>query len=64
MSATWPRSPPHAYPGERLIVCRNPLLADERARKREVLLQATERDLGTILATTGRTKRRMCHSTW
>ena len=46
-------------PGERLVVCRNPWLTDERARKREALLQATERDLGTILAATGRTKRRL-----
>lgn len=30
------------YPGERLIVCRNPLVAAERTRKREDLLQATE----------------------
>src|SRR5256714_12316483 len=30
------------YPGERLIVCRNPLLAAERVRKREALLVATE----------------------
>jgi transposase len=30
------------YPGERLVLCRNPLLAEERARKREELLQATE----------------------
>jgi len=30
------------FPGERLIVCRNPLLADKRARKREELLKATE----------------------
>lgn len=36
------------YPGERLIVCRNPALAEERARKREDLLQATERDLAKI----------------
>ena len=36
------------YPGERLIVCRNPLLAAERARKREDLLAATERDLARI----------------
>jgi len=36
------------YPGERLIVCRNPLLADERRRKREDLLAATERDLARI----------------
>src|SRR6266536_386420 len=33
------------YPGERLIACRNPLLAAERARKREDLLSAT----GTLL---------------
>jgi hypothetical protein len=36
------------YPGERLIVCRNPILAAERRRKREALLLATERDLGRI----------------
>lgn len=36
------------YPGERLIVCRNPLLATERRRKREALLAATERDLSRI----------------
>jgi hypothetical protein len=30
------------YPGERLVVCKNPLLAEERARKREDLLKATE----------------------
>lgn len=36
------------FPGERLIVCRNPILADERARKREDLLQATERKLEPI----------------
>lgn len=39
---------PEAFPGERLIVCRNPLLAEERARKREALLAATERDLSRI----------------
>lgn len=33
------------YPGERLIACRNPLLADERARKRRELLAATEQNL-------------------
>src|SRR5207253_3033028 len=36
------------YPGERLVVCRNPLVAGERARKREDLLQATERALSAI----------------
>ena len=34
-----------AYPGERLIVCRNPLVGEERARKREELLAATEAEL-------------------
>ena len=38
------------FPGERLVACRNPALADERARKREVLLAATERDLARIAA--------------
>ncbi len=33
------------YPGERLVVCRNPLLALERDRKREALLRATEAKL-------------------
>jgi hypothetical protein len=42
------------YPGERLIVCRNPLLAAERARKRDALLAATERDLSRIAAATRR----------
>ena len=36
------------YPGERLICCRNPVLADERARKRQALLAATEKDLAKI----------------
>jgi transposase len=36
------------YPGERLIVCRNPLVAAERARKRQELLQATEQGLAEI----------------
>jgi Transposase DDE domain len=39
-----------AYPGERLIVCRNPLLAAERRRKRQDLLAATERALSRITA--------------
>jgi len=34
-----------AYPGERLIACFNPVLAEERRRKRGELLAATERDL-------------------
>jgi transposase len=36
------------YPGERLVVCRNPLVAQDRARKREDLLRATERELEAI----------------
>jgi hypothetical protein len=36
------------YPDERLVVCRNPLVAQDRARKREELLAATERALGAI----------------
>jgi hypothetical protein len=47
------------YPDERLIVCRNPFLAEERAQKREALLQATERELDKIVAATGRTKPRL-----
>lgn len=47
------------YPEERLIVCRKPFLAEERAQKREALLQATERELDRIVAATRRTKRRL-----
>ncbi|MCA1701569.1 MAG: IS1634 family transposase, partial [Actinobacteria bacterium] len=39
---------PEDYPGERLVVCRNPLVAAERARKRSELLAATERGLAEI----------------
>jgi Transposase DDE domain len=38
------------FPGERLIACRNPVLAGERARKREDLLTTTEDELGKIAA--------------
>ena len=38
------------YPGERLIACRNPLLATERARKRLALLEATQNALAPIIA--------------
>ena len=37
------------YPGERLVVCKNPLLAEERARKRAELLAATEKALALIV---------------
>ena len=46
-----------AYPGERLIACRNPLLAIERARKRLELLAATELELARITAATQRARR-------
>ena len=39
------------FPGERLVACRNPALAEERARKREALLQSTERELARIATT-------------
>src|SRR4029077_753784 len=38
------------YPGERLVVCKNPLLAEERARKRTELLAGTENELARIAA--------------
>lgn len=38
------------YPGERLIACRNPELAELRAYKRQQLLQATERELEQVRA--------------
>jgi hypothetical protein len=44
------------FPGERLVVCRNPLLAEERARKRLELLAATEADLAKIVAATQRAR--------
>ena len=45
------------FPGERLIVCRNPQLAEERARKREELLQATEKQLKPVRKATLRKTR-------
>ncbi len=44
------------YPGERLIVCRNPALAQERARKRTELLDATEQALRRIQARVRRSR--------
>ena len=38
------------YPGERLVACRNPVLAADRARKREDLLAATEKLLAPLIA--------------
>jgi len=45
------------YPGERLVCCHNPALADERARKRRELLAATEKELDKIVAATTRQRR-------
>lgn len=45
------------FPGERLVVCRNPLLADRRAKKRAELLEASEKKLAAIVAATQRKKR-------
>jgi len=45
------------FPGERLIVCRNPDLARERTRKRLDLLAATEVDLAAIAAAVSRARR-------
>jgi Transposase DDE domain len=45
------------FPGERLVVCRNPLLAKEREQVREELLQATERKLSEIKKATQRERR-------
>ena len=44
------------YPGERLIVCRNPLLAEERARKRKELLTAAEKKLDAVVEAVSRAK--------
>ena len=46
-----------SYPGERLIACRNPLLAEERSRKRNELLEATEKQLKRIVEATQRKKK-------
>jgi transposase len=45
------------FPGERLVCCHNPVLAEERARKRQELLAATEKELTPIAAATRRANR-------
>jgi hypothetical protein len=45
------------YPGERLVVCKNPMLAAEHTRKRLELLAATERDLAKIQQAAARDRR-------
>ena len=45
------------FPGERLVACKNPLLAKDRARKRGELLAVTEAKLQAVVDATGRKKR-------
>jgi hypothetical protein len=45
------------FPGERLVCCHNPVLAEQRARKRQELLAATEKELTPIAAATRRATR-------
>jgi len=45
------------YPGERLVLCHNPLLEEERARKRQALLEATEKSLTKIAKEVARRKK-------
>ncbi len=44
------------YPGERLIVCRNPLLAHKRARKRKELLASAEKKLDAVVKAVSRSQ--------
>ncbi|MGH9200851.1 MAG: IS1634 family transposase [Vicinamibacterales bacterium] len=46
-----------SYPGERLVVCKNPFLAEQRGRKRCELLAATEREIELVAKAVARTKR-------
>jgi transposase len=55
-------SAPDMFPGERLIVCRNRDLAAERARKREELLAATERELVRVQEQVCRKNSRLKHA--
>jgi len=47
------------YPGERLMVCHNPLLEEERARKRQALLEATAKSLRKIGQDVARRKKKL-----
>lgn len=46
--------PQEDYPNQRLIVCRNPLMAERRHRKRQELLEATQKNLDAIVKATQR----------
>ena len=50
---------PELYPGERLVLCRNPLLAEERKRQRLALMARTEEELDKVVAATLREQRRL-----
>ena len=50
---------PELYPGERLVVCRKPLLAEERKRKRLALMARTGEELDKVVAATLREQRRL-----
>jgi hypothetical protein len=52
-----------AYPGERLLACKNPLVAAERARKREALLDQTEQALAPVAAAVARGRLRTAAAT-
>ncbi len=45
------------YPSERLIACRNPLIAEKNGKQREALLEKVEKELDQIVAATKREKR-------
>ena len=46
------------YPGERLMVCHNPVLEEQRRRKRQALLEATEKSLQKISKDVARRKKK------
>ncbi len=46
------------YPGERLMVCHNPLLEEERGRKRQALLEATEKGLAKVAKEVARRRKK------
>jgi transposase len=47
------------YPGERLMVCRNPLLAEKNKIRRAELMEKTEEELNKIVMATTREKRKL-----
>jgi transposase len=51
------------YRGERLILCRNPILAEERRKERKSLIESAEKELEKIAIATQRTKQRLTGKT-